>query len=150
MIGSFYSHLFFSSYSFWANLSFTGLAFTKDLNKCTRDLKHFTSQVPFHVALLVNYDKISKLHESGTWNHNCLVLTLFYILIFLNFPLSESWFCSLSRRQINGSWFYHQRLWVLLTIPIGDFAWHVITGQCGWLGRRWCQQYSWCNCRGLH
>ena len=47
-----------------------------DLKKGTGDLNHFTCQVPFSVAFFVNYGKISKSQESGTLNHNSLVLTL--------------------------------------------------------------------------
>ena len=36
-------------------------------------------------------------------------LIYFYIVIFLNFPLSDSKFCTLSKEQIDGSWFDHQR-----------------------------------------
>ena len=42
----------------------------------------------------------------------------FYIVNFLNFPLSESWFCTLCRGEICVCWFDHQRLWVLLMDPI--------------------------------
>ena len=39
---------------------------------------------------------------------------IFHTVFFLNFPLSGSWFCTLSRGQIDGSWFDHQKLWALL------------------------------------
>ena len=41
--------------------------------------------------------------------------------LYCDFPhllLSDSWFCTLSRGQIDGSWFDPQRLWVLLMVPI--------------------------------
>ena len=44
-------------------------------------------------------------------------------MIFHNFSLSESWFCTLSRRQTAGLWFDHQRLWVLLMVPIPVTQW---------------------------
>ena len=44
----------------------------------------------------------------------------FYILFFLYFPFFESWFCTLSRGQIDGSLFVHQILWVFLMVSIGQ------------------------------
>ena len=39
-------------------------------------------------------------------------------MIFLTSLLSETWFCTLFRGQIDGSWFHHQRLWILLMVTI--------------------------------
>ena len=45
-------------------------------------------------------------------------LIYIYIVIFVNFSLFESRFCTLSKVQIDGSWFHHQSLWVLLMVLI--------------------------------
>ena len=42
----------------------------------------------------------------------------FYIMIFFNTTLSKSWFCILPNGQIDGYWFDHQRLWLLLMVSI--------------------------------
>ena len=44
---------------------------------------------------------------------------------FLNFPLSESWLCTMSRGQTDYPWFMHQRLGVLLMAPIA-LIFHII------------------------
>ena len=41
-------------------------------------------------------------------------------MIFLNFLLSESWFCTLSRGHIDASWFDHQKLWLSSMLPISS------------------------------
>ena len=53
----------------------TGLASTKSPNRKGLEKGYKgpeTFDVPFYVAFQINYDKISKFHECGTWNHNCL------------------------------------------------------------------------------
>ena len=60
--------------------------------------------------------------------HTVSGLISFLYCDFLNFPLSENWFCTLrlSRGQIDGSWFDHQRLWVLVMVLIAHLP------QCQW------------------
>ena len=48
-------------------------------------------------------------------------------MIFLNFLLSERWFCTLSSKHIDASWFDHQILWVLLMVPILNGSKHLST-----------------------
>ena len=47
-----------------------------------------------------------------------LTISYFYIVIFLHFQFFECWVCTLSRGQIDGSLFVHQRLWVFLMVSI--------------------------------
>ena len=60
------------------------LAFTKSLNwkglgKEYKGHETFNLSSPVYAAFQVNYDEISNFHESGTWNHKNLALTLIYI-----------------------------------------------------------------------
>ena len=51
------------------------------------------------------------------------------LLFILWFSLPESWFCTRSRGQMNGSWFDHQRLWALLMVPIGGNKFENVVSQ---------------------
>ena len=59
------------------------------------------------------------------FHHNVSGLIYFLYCDFLNFPLSESWLCTMSRGQTDCPWFIHQRLGVLLMAPI-SLIFHII------------------------
>ena len=52
------------------------------------------------------------------WSYSFWEWFIYSIVIRLNFPLSESWFCILSRGQIEIAWFDHHIFWVLLVVPV--------------------------------
>ena len=77
------------------------------------------------VKCMKNCDMISfALFTFRMFSSHRFRLVYFSYCDFSYFSLSESWFCTLSLGQIDGSWFDHQRLWALLMFPIGigDFS----------------------------
>ena len=74
----------------------------------TRTSAHLSRAIPYNVICF--YHSVSELICITDYD-------------FLNFALSENWFCTLSRGQINGSWFDHQGLWVLLMVPKSAVQW---------------------------
>ena len=72
------------------------------------------------VKCMKNCDMISfALFTFRMFSSHRFRLVYFSYCDFSYFSLSESWFCTLSLGQIDGSWFDHQRLLALLMFPIG-------------------------------